>query len=120
MTLLDQLTAAVTPLGAKAQKMFSGTGFMLNGNLLIGTSRDGLIVRVGKADEAAAAELEGASVMEMRGKQMPGWIIVSADGCKTNAQIQQWLTMALAFNKTLPSKAAKPAKKSVKMAKTQA
>jgi len=116
MTLLDQLSTALTPLGAKAQKMFSGTGFMLNGNLVIGTHRDGLIVCVGKADEATAAELEGASVMEMRGKQMPGWIIVAAEGCKSEAQVQRWLDKALAFNKTLPPKVAKPVKKAVKKA----
>ena len=114
MTLLQQLSAALAPLKPEAKRMFSGTGFMLNGNLVIGTHKDGLIVRVGKADEAAAAELEGATVMEMRGKQMPGWIIVSSDGCKTNSQLQQWLALALAFNKTLPPKAAKPANKAAK------
>jgi len=111
MILLEQISARLTPLGVKSQRMFSGTGFMLNGNLVIGTRKDGLIVRVGKDDEAKAAKLPGASVMEMRGKLMPGWIIVELIGCKTVAQVDQWLDMALAFNKTLPPKSAKKPRK---------
>jgi len=118
MDLLAELATHLGPLGAKSQRMFTGTGFMLNGNLVIGTQRDGLIVRVGKEDEAKAAKLPGASVMEMRGHKMPGWIIVAAEGCKTGVQVKRWLAMALAFNKTLPTKGArkvaKPAKKAAK------
>jgi len=111
MDLLAELSTRLAPLGASAQKMFSGTGFMRNGNLVIGTQRDGLIVRVGKVDEAKAAKLPGASVMEMRGRKMPGWIIVAPEGCKSEAQIKRWLEIALAFNNTLPPKAAKATKK---------
>jgi len=114
MTLFEQLSDALTPLGAKAQKMFSGTGFMLNGNLVLGTRKDGLIVRVGLGSEAKALKLPGASAMEMRGRKMPGWIIVAAEGCKSQTQVQRWLDMALAFNKTLPNKARKKLTKKAK------
>lgn len=106
MILLEHLSAKLTPLGARPQRMISGMGFMLNGNLVIGTRKTGLIVRVGKDNESKAAKMRGASVMEMRGKVMRGWILVELEGCKSQTQVDRWLTMALAFNKTLPPKGA--------------
>ncbi len=114
MTLVERLSKAMQRLKPEAKRMFSGTGFLLNGNLVIGTRKGGLIVRVGAADEDRASRLPGASVMEMRGRKMPGWIIVAAEGCKSDAQIAAWIDMALAFNKTLPAKTAKPAAKKSK------
>jgi len=106
MILPEYLSAKLTPLGARPQRMISGMGFMLNGNLVIGTRKTGLIVRVGTDDESKAAKMLGASVMEMGGKVMRGWIRVELEGCKSEAQVDRWLTMALAFNKTLPPKEA--------------
>ncbi len=106
MILLEHLSAKLTPLGARPQRMISGMGFMLNGNLVIGTRKTGLIVRVGKDNESKAPKMRGATVMEMRGKVMRGWILVELEGCKSQTQVDRWLTMALAFNKTLPPKGA--------------
>ena len=106
MILLEYLSTKLTPLGARPQRMISGMGFMLNGNLVIGTRKTGLIVRVGMDNEAKATKMLGATVKEMRGKVMRGWIRVELEGCKSEAQVDRWLTMALAFNKTLPPKGA--------------
>ena len=106
MILLEYLSAKLTPLGARPQLMISGMGFMLNGNLVIGMRKTGLIVRVGTDNEAKAAKTRGATVMEMGGKVMRGWIRVEPEGCKSEAQVERSLSMALAFNKTLPPKGA--------------
>jgi TfoX/Sxy family transcriptional regulator of competence genes len=111
MTILERLTAALAREKVEARRMFSGTGFMRKGNLLIGTHKDGLIVRVGKDASAAAARKAGASVMVMNGKAMEGWIIVEGSAVKTEASLRSWIDAALAFNATLLAKAAKPAKK---------
>lgn len=114
MSLVDRLTHALKAHKPQAQRMFSGTGFMLNGNLVIASTKRGLLVRVGTAQEEKATSLPHATVMEMRGKTMPGWIIVSPEGFETDGQLLNWVTMALAFNKTLPSKPPPKAKQSQK------
>ena len=99
--LLSALNAALTPLGAEPRRMFAGTCFMLNDNLLIGTHRDGLIVRVGPEAEGRALSL-GARGMEMGGRPMKGWVLVDQV-----TELGPWLDLALAFNRQLPPGAAK-------------
>ncbi len=49
-------------------KMFGGIGFMLNGNLIAGASKRGLLLRVGKDRLREALALPGARPMEMKGR----------------------------------------------------
>ena len=46
--MLARLHARLDPLGAVSKKMFGGVCFMLNGNMVAGTSKRGLLVRIGK------------------------------------------------------------------------
>ena len=91
------------------QKMFGGTCFMLNGNMLIGTSKRGLLVRVGKAAHAEAALRPHARPMEMGGRSMEGYVHVAPEGTMTETDLAGWLDRALTFVETLPPKS-KPAK----------
>jgi len=54
--------------------MFGGIGFMLNGNLLVGASKRGLLLRVGKDRQSQALAKPGTRQMEMRGRLMDGYI----------------------------------------------
>ena len=90
--------------------MFGGTCFMINGNMLIGTSKRGLLVRVGKDAHAAAAARPHASTMEMGGRSMEGYVHVAPEGTASEAELGDWLDLALAFVETLPPKV-KPARK---------
>ena len=56
--------------------MFGGTCFMLSGNMLVGTSKRGLLVRVGKDAHAAAVARPHATPMEMGGRAMEGYVFV--------------------------------------------
>lgn len=86
------------------QKMFGGTCFMLDGNMLIGTSKRGLLVRVGKAAHSAAAARPHARPMEMGARTMEGYVRVAPEGTATDADLRGWLDLALAFVGTLPAK----------------
>jgi TfoX/Sxy family transcriptional regulator of competence genes len=100
--LLDDLTTAMSKLGAEAKRMFGGTCFMLNGNLVIGThGKTGLIVRVGLAATARALAL-GAAQMVMGERVMKGWVLVESP-----SDVAPWVELALAFNRTLPPEAAR-------------
>ena len=85
-------------------KMFGGIGFMLNGNLLAGASKRGLLLRVGKDRQAEALKRPGARPMEMRGRTMDGYVYVDPPALSDGA-LKTWLRMAVDFVRTLPPKA---------------
>ncbi|WP_176480013.1 TfoX/Sxy family protein [Mesorhizobium sp. WSM3859] len=103
--MVERLRAALGKRDFTEQKMFGGTCFMINGNMLIGTSKRGLLVRVGKDAHAAAAALPHARPMEMGGRSMEGYLHVAPEGTASDADLAGWLDRALAFVETLPSKA---------------
>ena len=111
--MVERLRAALGQRAFTEQKMFGGTCFMLNGNMLIGTSKRGLLVRVGKDAHSAAVARPHARPMEMGGRSMEGYLHVAPEGTASEADLAFWLGLALAFVGTLPpkSKAAKVAKK---------
>ena len=86
-------------------KMFGGTGFMLNGNMVVAVSKRGLLLRVGKDRYRDALAWPGARPMEMRGRTMEGYVYVDPPVPTNNALIA-WLDEAVAFVMTLPVKAA--------------
>ena len=82
--------------------MFGGIGFMLNGNLLVGASKRGLLLRVGKDRQSQALAKPGTRQMEMRGRPMDGYIYVDPP-IRLDA-VRGWVEMAIAFVRTLPPK----------------
>ncbi len=58
---------------------------MLNGNMVLGTFRDGMMVRIAKAVRAENVKLPGASAMEMKGRVMEGFILVQSDAVASDA-----------------------------------
>jgi TfoX/Sxy family transcriptional regulator of competence genes len=108
MTLEDRIDAALGPLPTERKRMFGGVCFMLNDNMLLGTFRGGLMVRVAKADHAATVTLPGASPMVMKDRVMEGFILVDEGAVETDTALQGWISKAMACNATLPGKAAKP------------
>jgi TfoX/Sxy family transcriptional regulator of competence genes len=79
------------------------TGFMLNGNLVAGASRRGLLLRVGKDRQIDALAQPGARPMVMRGRTMEGYIYVDPPALNDPA-LQKWLRSAVAYVQTLPQK----------------
>jgi hypothetical protein len=82
--------------------MFGGVGFMLNGNLLVGASKRGLLLRVGHDRQSDALARPGTRQMEMRGRVMDGYVYV--DPPIAPDTVRGWVDMARAFVGTLPPK----------------
>jgi TfoX/Sxy family transcriptional regulator of competence genes len=98
-----------------SKRMFGGLCFMVRGNMLLGTFRDSMMVRVSKDNHDSICRQPGATAMEMRGKVMVGYILVSADALNDDKTMKKWVDLALAHNQTLPEKSLKkPAEKPVK------
>ena len=84
-------------------KMFGGIGFMLNGNLVVGASKRGLLARVGKQGYREALSRPGARPMVMRGRTMEGYIRVDPQKLDERA-VRSWVELAIGFVKTLAPK----------------
>src|SRR5262245_32948445 len=108
--MIGRLRAALDGLPVRELKMFGGTCFMLSGNMLVGTSNRGLLVRVGKDAHAEAASRPHVTPMVMGGRTMEGYVFVDRDGTKTAKDLSSWLARARAFVETLPSKSRRAGK----------
>jgi TfoX/Sxy family transcriptional regulator of competence genes len=102
--LAQRMRVALAGSGAVREvKMFGGLCFMLNGNMVAGTSKRGLLVRVGKDQQSNVLARPGAKRMEMTGRPMEGYIFVDPPPSDEQA-LRDWLALAVAFVTTLPPK----------------
>ena len=91
--------------GIVEKKMFGGTGFMLAGNMAIGTTAKGeLLVRIDPARQAEALGRPGAYQMHMGSRPMTGFIAVTDEGTPNEAALSGWIAYAMAYTETLPPK----------------
>jgi TfoX/Sxy family transcriptional regulator of competence genes len=110
MTLEERLRDALKAHGTIDKRMFGGTCFMVNGNMVIGTLKGGLIVRVGKEQHKVAVSRPGARTFDMTGRAMEGFIIIDGEAVAGDGALRDWIDLAMAFNATLPAKDAKKPK----------
>ena len=100
----DRLRPLV-PKGLVEKKMFGGLGFMLNGNMVIGTTAKGdLLVRVDPDKIELPLSKPGAYQMHMGPRPMTGFIAVDEAGTPDDAALRDWIAFALNYVKTLPAK----------------
>jgi TfoX/Sxy family transcriptional regulator of competence genes len=110
--------AAVAGSGAVTEvKMFGGLGFMLNGNLLAGASRRGLLLRVGSEREAEALRRPGARPMVMRGRTMAGYVYVDPPALSAES-VPAWLGLAILYVRSLPPKRKAAARRPARAARS--
>jgi len=83
---------------------------MHNGNMVCGSDMSGLMLRVGPDQYESVLAIEYASEMDFTGKPMKGFVSVDPDGYESQADLADWLELALAFTDTLPPKAKKSKK----------
>jgi TfoX/Sxy family transcriptional regulator of competence genes len=103
----EAMGARLRPLleGLEEKRMFGGLGFMLNGNMLVGTTADGaLLVRVDPARMAAALVRPGARPMYMGARTMTGFVAVEPAALPDAAALAAWIAYARVYVATLPPK----------------
>ena len=106
----DALAKRLRPLlmkrhGMVEKKMFGGIGFMLHGNMAVGTTAKGeLLVRIDPDMQAAALKRPGAFQMMMGERQMSGFIAVSTDSIDDQDDLKAWVDYALRYVTLMPPK----------------
>ena len=88
------------------QKMFGGLAFLIGGNMAVAASgQGGLLVRVDPAESTSLVATTNARLMEMRGRQMQGWLRVAAADVTTKPELSKWVKLGAAYARSLPAKA---------------
>src|SRR6202047_5608047 len=95
--LAERMRAILAGTGAVREvRMFGGLCFMLNGNMVAGTSKRGLLVRVGKEQHAPSLARPDARPMEISGRPMEGYVVIEPPP-KDDRVLREWIELAVAF-----------------------
>jgi len=87
------------------KKMFGGLAFLVRGNMAIAASSEGgAMVRVDPAQSEVLVATTKATPMNMRSRDMPGWLRVSADDLRTDDQLAPWVEIGTGYARSLPPK----------------
>jgi len=87
------------------KKMFGGLSFLIGGNMAIAASgQGGLLVRVDPEESDALVSTTEATTMEMRGREMKGWLRVPSEHMGTKEQLAQWVERGTSYARSLPPK----------------
>src|ERR671937_1588712 len=87
------------------QKMFGGLAFLIGGNMAVAASgQGGLLVRVDPDQSDSLVASTNARPMEMRGRQMQGWLRVDSEDVRTKRQLARWIDLGTGYARSLPAK----------------
>jgi len=103
--LEEQIRDELGPLdGLHEARMFGGLAWMLDGNLLCACRHDGMMVRLGKGNEAWALAMAGVHPPRAGARTMSGWVWATPDAASDEPFRLKLLDQAVAFVRTLPPK----------------
>ena len=81
-----------------SKKMMGGLCYMMDDKMLCGILKDQLMVRIGPDAYEQALKLDGVSVMNFTGRSLKGFVFVSMEAIDTDAELEYWINLCLAFN----------------------
>lgn len=85
--------------------MFGGLAFLIRGNMAIAASNEGgALVRVDPAQSDDLLATTKATLANMRGRDMPGWLRVGSDDLRTDGQLASWVEIGTGYARSLPPK----------------
>jgi TfoX/Sxy family transcriptional regulator of competence genes len=85
--------------------MFGGLAFLVGGNMAVAASSDGgILVRVDPDESDELAASTAATPMEMRGRELRGWLRIAGEDVRTDAELAGWVERGTAYARSLPAK----------------
>ena len=91
--------------GVTEKKMFGGLAFLIGGNLAVAASGSGgLMIRVDPALSNSLVTETSARLVEMRGRQMSGWLRIGAEGALVGSELARWVELGTSYARSLPAK----------------
>ena len=87
------------------KKMFGGLAFLVGGNMAVAASgQGGILVRVDPAQSDSLVASSDARLMEMRGREMQGWLRVDSESLRSKPELAKWVELGTGYARSLPSK----------------
>ena len=87
------------------KKMFGGLAFLVGGNMAVAASgKGGLMVRVDPGRDGELLAKPHRRAIEMGGREIDGWLRVSAEGLGTKRELEPWVKRGVAYARSLPAK----------------
>ena len=102
--LANRIRELVAGESVVEKAMFGGLAFLINGNMSVAASGQGGLMVRSEPDDASVLEEPGVSLMEMRGREMKGWLRVTAEAVDNDAVLARWVSHGVNYAKTLPPK----------------
>ena len=90
--------------GLSEKAMFGGWAFLLNGHLMCGAREDGMLIRLGKGNDAWALELPDIKPMLSGSREIQGWVHAGPEAYGNDMLRKRLLLAALDFVEGLPPK----------------
>jgi hypothetical protein len=85
--------------------MFGGLAFLIGGNMAVAASgQGGVLVHVDPDESERLVAKTDARLMEMRGREMRGWLRVDTEHLRTKRQLAKWVELGAAYARSLPAK----------------
>ena len=88
------------------KKMFGGTCYLSNGNMVCGVNQNKVILRIGKDTDSELVRHPSVSPFDMTGRPMSGWYQVPSEKVDDLTLID-FLEQCYAFASKLPAKSKK-------------
>ena len=91
--------------GLTEKKMFGGLSFLIGGNMAVAASgQGGLLVRVDPEESDELVAETNARPMEMRGREMRGWLRVDSEDVSAKPDLSRWVELGTTYARSLPPK----------------
>ena len=85
-----------------------GIGFLLDGKLVLGARKDGLLLRGGPEPMKELLDEPNIRPMRFGKKQLAGYVLVEPAGIEGKAALKRWVERAMKLASTKPEKGAEP------------
>jgi TfoX/Sxy family transcriptional regulator of competence genes len=103
--LTERIREQLPDLEVTEQRMFGGLVFLVGGHIAVAASgQGGLMLRCDPADSERLVGEPGASRMEMRGKELDGWLRVTAEAVADDEALRGWVEVGTSYAGSLPAK----------------
>src|SRR5215475_11453355 len=84
--------------GVSEKEMFGGLAFLVHGNMTIAASgQGGVLVRVDPKQTEELLSTTKATMMEMRGVSMPGWLRLTSKDVEDDEELSRWVQRGVAY-----------------------
>ena len=104
--LADRIRELTSGLdGLTEKRMFGGLAFLVNGNMAVAASgQGGVLLRVDPARSEELVDDVQVRRMEMRGKEMDGWLRIDDAAVADDDALARWVDLGIGYAGSLPSK----------------